>query len=108
MKAYGVWMYRSIFFLTSALVGGEWLASRPGRFTPGTHWVGGWVNPRAGLYDVKKEKFLTLSVLELQPLGRPSRSQSLYRLQYPSSFNMNQHVENLNISTFGDSSAYRT
>jgi hypothetical protein len=24
-------------FLISALVGGEWSASRPGRFTPGTH-----------------------------------------------------------------------
>jgi hypothetical protein len=28
-------MYRSTFFLTSALVGGEWSTSRPGRFTPG-------------------------------------------------------------------------
>jgi hypothetical protein len=28
-------------FLTSA-VGGEWSASRPGRFTPGTHWIGGF------------------------------------------------------------------
>jgi len=41
-------------FLTSALDGGEWLASRSGRFTSGertfgTHWVGGWVGPRAGL-----------------------------------------------------------
>jgi hypothetical protein len=29
----GEWMYRSTFFLTSALVGGEWSASRPCRFT---------------------------------------------------------------------------
>jgi hypothetical protein len=34
--------------------GGEWSASRPGRFTPGeiargTKWIGGWVGPRAGL-----------------------------------------------------------
>jgi hypothetical protein len=41
-------------FLTSALVGGEWSASRPGRFTtgeraPSTHWIGGWVGPRVGL-----------------------------------------------------------
>jgi hypothetical protein len=35
MKAYdGVHVYIHIF-LTSALVGGEWSASRPGRFTPG-------------------------------------------------------------------------
>jgi len=40
--------------LTSALDGGEWSASRPGRFAPrervpGTHWLGGWVGPRAVL-----------------------------------------------------------
>jgi hypothetical protein len=48
-------------FLSSALVGGEWSASRPCRFTPGekalgTHWKGGWVDPRDGLVDVKKIK----------------------------------------------------
>jgi hypothetical protein len=52
-------MYRSTFFLTSAVVGGEWSASRPARFTPrertpGTHCIGGWVDPRAGLDDVEK------------------------------------------------------
>jgi hypothetical protein len=72
-------------FLTLALVGGEWSVSRPGRFTPeerdpSTHWIGGWVDPRAGLDDVEKRKFLTLPGLELRPLGRPARSQSLYRL----------------------------
>jgi hypothetical protein len=40
--------------LTSALDGGEWLASRPGRFvtreeTSGTRWIGGWMGPRAVL-----------------------------------------------------------
>jgi hypothetical protein len=59
--------------LTSALVG-EWLASRPGRFThaeivPGTQWKGGWVGPSSGLVDVKKGKFLTLPGLKLRPLG---------------------------------------
>jgi hypothetical protein len=58
-----------------------WSASRPGRFppgenAPGTHWIGGWVNPRAGLDDVEKRKFLTLP-------DRPARRQSLYRLSYP-------------------------
>jgi hypothetical protein len=38
------------------------------------------VDPRAGLDDV--EKILTLPGLELQSLGRPARSQSLYRLRY--------------------------
>jgi hypothetical protein len=50
-----------IHSLTSALVGGEWSASRPGRFTPrektsGSHWIGGWVGPRAGLDAVVKRK----------------------------------------------------
>jgi hypothetical protein len=68
--------------LTSSLVGGEWSASRPGRFTsgergPGTHWKGSWVYLGAGLDDVVKRKFLTLPGLELRPLRRPTRSQSL-------------------------------
>jgi hypothetical protein len=46
--------------LTSALDGGEWSASRSGRFTskeraPGTHWIG-WVDPRAVLDAVVKRK----------------------------------------------------
>jgi hypothetical protein len=43
-------------FLSSALVGGEWSASCPVRFTPeerasDAHWIGGWVDPqsRSGL-----------------------------------------------------------
>jgi hypothetical protein len=42
-----------------------------------------WVDPRAGLDAVGKRKFLTLPGLEVRPLGRPARSQSLYRLRYP-------------------------
>jgi hypothetical protein len=85
----GKWMYRPTFSWTSALVGGEWSVSRPGRFTPGerapgTHLIG-WVDPRAGLDDVEKRKFLTLSGLELRFFGHPTRSQSLYRLRYPGS-----------------------
>jgi hypothetical protein len=59
MKAYrGVDVYTQVF-LTSELVGGEWSASRPGRFTPGeraprTHLIGGWMDPRAGLDDMEK------------------------------------------------------
>jgi hypothetical protein len=58
MKAYGSGCI-------DPLVGGEWSASRPGRFTPGkevtgTHWIGGWVDLRAGLDDLEKTKFLTL------------------------------------------------
>jgi hypothetical protein len=50
---------------------------------PGTHWLGGWVDPRAGPDDVEKRKFLILQALELRPLSHPARSQSLYRLRYP-------------------------
>jgi hypothetical protein len=77
-------------FLISAPAEGEWSASRHSRFTPGeraqgTHWIGSWVGSRAGLDNVKKRKFLTLPELELQPLGHPVHSQSLYRLSYPGS-----------------------
>jgi hypothetical protein len=86
MKAYGekdVYIY---IFLTSALVGGEWSASRPGRFTPReraprTHWTGGWVDSRAGLDDLEKRKFLTLPGLKLRPLSCRAHSQSVYRLR---------------------------
>jgi hypothetical protein len=75
-------------FFTWSLVGGEWSASRPGHFNPGegalgTHWKGAWVGPRAFLDDVNNRKFLTLTGLELQPLGCLARSQSLYRPCYP-------------------------
>jgi hypothetical protein len=75
-------------FLISTLTGGERAASRPRCFirrkrAPGTHWIGGWMDPRPGIYDVEKRKFLVLPGLELRPLGRPVRSQSLYRLHYP-------------------------
>jgi hypothetical protein len=46
--------YSSYSFLTSALdrVSGQRYASAavyPGKMAPGTHWIGGWVGPRAGL-----------------------------------------------------------
>jgi hypothetical protein len=55
----GEWMFVDYIFLTSALDEGELSASRPSRFTPGerapgNHWIGGWVNPRAGLDDLEK------------------------------------------------------
>jgi hypothetical protein len=42
-------------FLISAPVG-EWLASRPARFNPGTKCIIGFVSPRAGL---EAEKMLS-------------------------------------------------
>jgi hypothetical protein len=53
----------------------------PRERAPGTHWIRGWVNPRAGLDHMEKCKFFTPPGFELQPLGRPARSQSLYRLR---------------------------
>jgi hypothetical protein len=41
------------------------------------------VAPRAGLDDMEKRNFLTPPGLQLRPLGRPARSQSLNRLSYP-------------------------
>jgi hypothetical protein len=41
------------------------------------------VDARAGLDDVENRK--TLPGLELGPLGRPARHQSLYRRSYPGS-----------------------
>jgi hypothetical protein len=65
MKRYGRVHIRIDAFSTSALVGGEWSASCSGRLTPwerapSTHWIGGWVDPRAGLDDMEKRKLLSL------------------------------------------------
>jgi hypothetical protein len=80
LDGYGV---RFSFFL--ALILRELSVLLPGRFTPmkrasGTRWIGGWVDPRAGLDNKEKWKLLTISGLELRPLGRPGRIQSLYWL----------------------------
>jgi hypothetical protein len=40
MKAYGGVDVQIHNFLTTALVGGEWSVSRPGRFTPGARTPG--------------------------------------------------------------------
>jgi hypothetical protein len=70
MKTYVVVDVYTHVFLTSALVGNEWSASRPDRFIPGerapvAHWIGIWVGPRAGLDYMEKRKFLTLLRLKL-------------------------------------------
>jgi hypothetical protein len=62
-------------FLTSALDGGEWSASRPGRFYPreialGTDWIGGWVGTKAGLDAMEKMKVLSLPGIEPRPPSR--------------------------------------
>jgi hypothetical protein len=87
-------------FMTSALAGGEWSASRQGRFTteeraPSSQWIGGWVGPSAGLDEVKRRKILLIPGLEIRHLGRPAHSQSLYRLRYPCSSYMHTYIHTL-------------
>jgi hypothetical protein len=74
-------------FLTSALDGYGWLASRLcriaiGERASGIHCIGGWVGPRAGLGAVEERNILPYR--QSNP-GRPARSPSLYRLNYPGS-----------------------
>jgi hypothetical protein len=73
MKAYGG------MDLDLGTLGVEWSVSRPGHLNPGerapgTHWIGGWVDPRTGIEDMEKRKFLPLPGLEFRPLGCPARS----------------------------------
>jgi hypothetical protein len=55
----------------------------PGERTPGTHWIGGWVGPRAGLDAEARRKILCLC--QGSNPGRLVRSQTLYWLSYPGS-----------------------
>jgi hypothetical protein len=68
----------------------------PGEKAPSTHWIGDWVGPKAGL-DAAEKTFLTPG-LELRPLGRPARSQSLYRLRYPGSIRCSRSAAVRNIA----------
>jgi hypothetical protein len=52
----------------------------PGERTPGTHWTGGWVGPRASLDAETRRKILC--PCRGSNLDRPARSQTLYRLSY--------------------------
>jgi hypothetical protein len=57
------------------------------------------VGPRAGLDHAEKRKFLPLPGLELQPLRRPARSQSLNRLCSPGSYIFGRYESKLNFSS---------
>jgi hypothetical protein len=43
------------------------------------------VDPGTSMDCRERRKILPLQVFELRPVGRPARSQSLYRLRYPGS-----------------------
>jgi hypothetical protein len=70
-------------FLTSALNGSDLPALSFCRFTTDTHWIRGWLGPRASWYGrYAEEKFLHCRESNS---GRLARSPSLYRLSYPAS-----------------------
>jgi hypothetical protein len=76
--------YSCYSFLTSALDGGEWSASRPGRTLPrekipGTLWIGGWAGLRAGL-DTEEKSF---RLCWGSNLGRPVCSQNTILTELP-------------------------
>jgi hypothetical protein len=79
------WRYISTHFSTSALDGVEWLASIHRRFTPrkrasSTHWIGGWVGPRAVLDAAAERKTHSPPGVEPQNPEHPVRSPALYNL----------------------------
>jgi hypothetical protein len=72
----------------------------PWQRSPGTHYIGGWVDPRAGLDDMEKWKFFyPTGTRSPAPPGRPAHSQSLYRLTYPGSLH-HVYVEVINDSLY--------
>jgi hypothetical protein len=85
MKTHGGLGIQIHDFLPSAVVWSKWWASLHVSLTlrkgaPVTNWIGDRMGPIASLTDTEKWTFLSVPGLELQPLGRPARRQSLYRL----------------------------
>jgi len=76
-------MYSSTLSLTSKVDGGWVVNDTPRPFYPrerhGTHCIGGWVGPRAGLDSAEN----LAPPPGFEPPDRPARSESLYRLSYP-------------------------
>jgi hypothetical protein len=92
MAYWGVEVYIHAF-LTSALDGGEWSASRPGSFTPrerapGTHWIGGWVGPEVGLDTVVKRKFPVPARTRAPDIPARSTVPELYHCAIPAQMMM--------------------
>ena len=75
-------MYSSTLPSTSALDGGGWSTSHPGRFTPGEDPVpivqeAGWAPGPVWMCEEN------LAPTGIRSADRPARSESLYRLSYP-------------------------
>jgi hypothetical protein len=101
-KSSDKWTNGTLLIPRNAYITCEWSACRLSRFTPEervprTHWIGSCVGPRAGLDDMDKCKFLNSPGLELRPLSRPVRSQSLYRLFYGDSYYETYLSSNYNV-----------
>jgi hypothetical protein len=89
------WIKKVPLYAMEALGGREGIVpthSRPlhiphGERTAGTHWTGGWVGPRAGLDSRgwRKNPFTSAGIESRSP-GRPVRSQTLYWLSYPGTY----------------------
>jgi hypothetical protein len=79
------WRYSSTFLDLGTLLKKSGQCHAPaalplGERATGTHWIGRWVDPRTGLDELGEIKTLPVPGIKLRPLGRPDRSQSLYRL----------------------------
>jgi hypothetical protein len=84
MKAYGEWIQRFMYPLSRHLgtISRQVYASAtlsPWK-EPDIHLIGGWVGPRADGYDT--ENMFPVPGLELRPLNRRIRCQSVYRMSY--------------------------
>jgi hypothetical protein len=96
MKTYGG------VYLTLALVGDEWchnpaaLPNPPGERAPGTHWIGGWVGPRAIQDDVEKRKFLTLLGLKLR-LQPVASHYTDFAIPAPNAFSSSHYIQASNV-----------
>jgi hypothetical protein len=67
-------------------VSGQLKATAPGKEPPvPIGYEAEWA-PEPVLDDVERRKIFPLPGLEVRSLGRPARSQSLYRLRYPGSY----------------------
>ena len=74
--------YSSTLSFSSALCGGGLVVKTTPRplypqERPGTHCIGGWVGPRAGLEGCEKSR-----LIGIRSQDRPARIESLYRLSY--------------------------
>jgi hypothetical protein len=82
---------------TSVLYGGEWSASRPGRFNPaerapGADWTGGWVGSRVDLNAVVK-RTISCPCWESNP-GRPARTRCYNDWAIPAPYvKCNAHIQ---------------